>query len=73
MRTVGGGKDTEGVGGRILDLIRDRSLLGGWWLSLEELDENNVWGKRWAMMLGPYRKGTRRDARGETSSSGSSG
>ena len=66
---MGGGKDTEGVGGRILDLIRDRSLLGGWRLSLEELDENNVW----AMMSGPYRKGTRRDARGETSSSGSSG
>ena len=67
MRTVGGGKDTEGVGGSNLDLIRDRSLLGR--LSLEELDENNVW----AMMSGPYRKGTRRDARGETSSSGSSG
>ena len=71
MRTVGGGKDTEGVGGSNLDLIRDRSLLGR--LSLEELDENNVWGKRWAMMSGQYRKGTRRDARGETSSSGSSG
>lgn len=68
---MGGGKDTEGVGGSNLDLIRDRSLLGR--LSLEELDENNVWGKRWAMMSGPYRKGTRRDARGETSSSGSSG
>ena len=65
MRTVIGGKDTEGVGGS--NLIRDRSLLGR--LSLEELDENNVW----AMMLGPYRKGKRRDVRGETSSSGSSG